>query len=142
MTTIAEFSLPCADCGRETALSQGAKSGALIYCVDCAAAYVPSRDARPRYAGPWKIDPISGQAVAPERKDVALTPTELKVLLALDASPGIVAQATIAWRLWGGVNSNLVRKYVQRLRETLGTDSIVTAPRFGYRLIRPATPKE
>lgn len=128
------YTLPCADCGAESALAQSVQRGALVYCLDCAAAYVPSRDTRPQYAGPWQINPVNGQAVAPGREGVKLTRTELGVLLALRASPGVVTQADIAWRLWGGINANLVRKHVQRLRKKLGADIIITVPGFGYRL--------
>ncbi|WP_436844070.1 two-component system response regulator CseB [Streptomyces subrutilus] len=71
---------------------------------------------------------------------VALTPTELKLLLAFAARPGIVLERHTLLRDvwdygWDG-DSRVVDLCVQRLRGKLGRDRIETVRGFGYKLRR------
>ncbi|MBT2541659.1 response regulator transcription factor [Streptomyces sp. ISL-44] len=71
---------------------------------------------------------------------VALTPTELKLLLAFAAHPGIVLERHTLLRDvwdygWDG-DSRVVDLCVQRLRSKLGRDRIETVRGFGYKLRR------
>ncbi|MCC2273836.1 two-component system response regulator CseB [Streptomyces morookaense] len=71
---------------------------------------------------------------------VALTPTELKLLLEFAASPGIVLERHTllrnVWEYgWDG-DSRVVDLCVQRLRRKLGRDRIETVRGFGYKLRR------
>ncbi|MEV0373041.1 two-component system response regulator CseB [Streptomyces sp. NPDC050636] len=71
---------------------------------------------------------------------VALTPTELKLLLAFAAHPGIVLERHTllrdVWEYgWDG-DSRVVDLCVQRLRRKLGRDRIETVRGFGYKLRR------
>ncbi|MGR4880184.1 two-component system response regulator CseB [Streptomyces sp. LARHCF249] len=71
---------------------------------------------------------------------VALTPTELKLLLEFAAHPGIVLERHTLLRNvwdygWDG-DSRVVDLCVQRLRSKLGRDRIETVRGFGYKLRR------
>lgn len=71
---------------------------------------------------------------------VALTPTELKLLLEFAAHPGIVLERHTllrdVWEYgWDG-DSRVVDLCVQRLRRKLGRDRIETVRGFGYKLRR------
>ncbi|MEU9162812.1 two-component system response regulator CseB [Streptomyces sp. NPDC048424] len=71
---------------------------------------------------------------------VALTPTELKLLLVFAAHPGIVLERHTLLRDvwdygWDG-DSRVVDLCVQRLRRKLGRDRIETVRGFGYKLRR------
>lgn len=71
---------------------------------------------------------------------VALTPTELKLLLEFAAHPGIVLERHTLLREvwdygWDG-DSRVVDLCVQRLRSKLGRDRIETVRGFGYKLRR------
>nr|WP_279398660.1 two-component system response regulator CseB [Streptomyces sp. APSN-46.1] len=71
---------------------------------------------------------------------VALTPTELKLLLEFAAHPGIVLERHTllrdVWEYgWDG-DSRVVDLCVQRLRGKLGRDRIETVRGFGYKLRR------
>lgn len=71
---------------------------------------------------------------------VALTPTELKLLLEFAAHPGIVLERHTLLRDvwdygWDG-DSRVVDLCVQRLRSKLGRDRIETVRGFGYKLRR------
>ncbi|QEU97208.1 DNA-binding response regulator [Streptomyces kanamyceticus] len=81
-----------------------------------------------------------GLEVSVSGKPVALTPTELKLLLAFAEQPGIVlARHTLlrdVWEYgWDG-DSRVVDLCVQRLRGKLGRDRIETVRGFGYKLRR------
>ncbi|MFJ9696775.1 two-component system response regulator CseB [Kitasatospora sp. NPDC101183] len=73
---------------------------------------------------------------------VPLTPTELRLLLELTASPGIVLErTTLLERVWDyewGADTRVVDVHVQRLRAKIGSDRIETVRGFGYKLRRPA----
>ncbi|WP_327280275.1 two-component system response regulator CseB [Streptomyces sp. NBC_01205] len=71
---------------------------------------------------------------------VALTPTELKLLLEFAAHPGVVLERHTllrnVWEYgWDG-DSRVVDLCVQRLRRKLGRDRIETVRGFGYKLRR------
>ncbi|MCI3930208.1 two-component system response regulator CseB [Streptomyces sp. AN091965] len=71
---------------------------------------------------------------------VALTPTELRLLLEFVAAPGIVLERQRLLRTvwdygWEG-DSRVVDLAVQRLRKKIGADHIETARGFGYKFRR------
>ncbi|MFZ3500204.1 two-component system response regulator CseB [Streptomyces sp. 5.8] len=81
-----------------------------------------------------------GLDVAVGGTPVALTPTELKLLLEFAAHPGIVLERHTLLRNvwdygWDG-DSRVVDLCVQRLRGKLGRDRIETVRGFGYKLKR------
>ncbi|MFE4636449.1 two-component system response regulator CseB [Streptomyces sp. NPDC056773] len=81
-----------------------------------------------------------GLEVAVGGTPVALTPTELKLLLEFAAHPGIVLERHTLLRNvwdygWDG-DSRVVDLCVQRLRGKLGRDRIETVRGFGYKLRR------
>ncbi|MFJ2769239.1 response regulator transcription factor [Streptomyces sp. NPDC087300] len=81
-----------------------------------------------------------GLEVSVAGEPVALTPTELKLLLAFAAHPGIVLERhrllRDVWEYgWDG-DSRVVDLCVQRLRGKLGRDRIETVRGFGYKLRR------
>ncbi|WP_373560592.1 MULTISPECIES: response regulator transcription factor [unclassified Streptomyces] len=82
----------------------------------------------------------AGMEVSVAGKPVALTPTELKVLLEFAARPGVVLERHTLLRDvwdygWDG-DSRVVDLCVQRLRRKLGRDRIETVRGFGYKLRR------
>ncbi|MDA1360981.1 response regulator transcription factor [Glycomyces luteolus] len=88
--------------------------------------------------GAVEIDP-DGVRVVRDGEPVALTPTEMRLLLRFAASPGIVLSRDIllesVWNYqWGG-DSRVVDVHVQRLRNKIGADLIETVRGFGYKLI-------
>lgn len=87
--------------------------------------------------GAVEIDP-DGVRVLRGGEPVALTPTEMRLLLRLAASPGTVLSRDIllesVWNYqWGG-DSRVVDVHVQRLRNKIGGDLIETVRGFGYKL--------
>jgi DNA-binding response OmpR family regulator len=69
---------------------------------------------------------------------VALTPTEMRLLLRFAESPGTVLSRDVllesVWNYqWGG-DSRVVDVHVQRLRNKIGGDLIETVRGFGYKL--------
>ncbi|WP_407837327.1 two-component system response regulator CseB [Streptomyces sp. DSM 116496] len=81
-----------------------------------------------------------GLDVAVAGTPVALTPTELKLLLEFAAHPGVVLERHTLLRNvwdygWDG-DSRVVDLCVQRLRGKLGRDRIETVRGFGYKLRR------
>ncbi|MFI8454516.1 two-component system response regulator CseB [Kitasatospora sp. NPDC085464] len=82
----------------------------------------------------------AGMEVSVAGAPVALTPTELKVLLEFAARPGVVLERHTLLRDvwdygWDG-DSRVVDLCVQRLRRKLGRDRIETVRGFGYKLRR------
>lgn len=93
----------------------------------------------PLVFGDLSID-TGGLEVSVAGAPVALTPTELKLLLAFAARPGIVLERHTLLREvwdygWDG-DSRVVDLCVQRLRGKLGRDRIETVRGFGYKLRR------
>ncbi|MFJ2863087.1 two-component system response regulator CseB [Kitasatospora sp. NPDC087314] len=89
--------------------------------------------------GDLTID-TGGLEVAVSGRPVALTPTELKLLLEFAAHPGIVLERHTllrnVWEYgWDG-DSRVVDLGVQRLRRKLGQERIETVRGFGYKLRR------
>ncbi|MCC3771779.1 response regulator transcription factor [Streptomyces sp. UNOC14_S4] len=89
--------------------------------------------------GDLTID-TGGMEVSVSGNPVALTPTELKLLLEFAASPGIVLERHTllrnVWEYgWDG-DSRVVDLCVQRLRKKVGRDRIETVRGFGYKLRR------
>lgn len=81
-----------------------------------------------------------GLDVSVNGSPVALTPTELKLLLEFAAHPGVVLERHTLLRNvwdygWDG-DSRVVDLCVQRLRGKLGRDRIETVRGFGYKLRR------
>lgn len=89
--------------------------------------------------GDLAID-TGGLEVSVSGRPVALTPTELKLLLEFAAHPGIVLERHTLLRNvwdygWDG-DSRVVDLCVQRLRGKVGKDRIETVRGFGYKLRR------
>ncbi|MGY5124307.1 two-component system response regulator CseB [Streptomyces nigrescens] len=89
--------------------------------------------------GDLTID-TGGLVVCVSGSPVALTPTELKLLLEFAAHPGVVLERHTllrdVWEYgWDG-DSRVVDLCVQRLRRKLGRDRIETVRGFGYKLRR------
>ncbi|MEU5420063.1 two-component system response regulator CseB [Streptomyces sp. NPDC001407] len=89
--------------------------------------------------GDLTID-TAGMEVFVSGSPVALTPTELKLLLEFAAHPGTVLERHTllrnVWEYgWDG-DSRVVDLCVQRLRRKLGRDRIETVRGFGYKLRR------
>ncbi|MEV5877472.1 two-component system response regulator CseB [Streptomyces sp. NPDC052101] len=89
--------------------------------------------------GDLAID-TAGLEVSVCGRPVALTPTELKLLLEFAAHPGVVLERHTLLRNvwdygWDG-DSRVVDLCVQRLRRKLGRDRIETVRGFGYKLRR------
>ena len=89
--------------------------------------------------GDLAIDTL-GMVVTVAGQPVALTPTELRLLLELAAHPGIVlSRHTLLRNVWdSGWNgdSRVVGLCVQRLRKKIGEERIETVRGFGYKLVR------
>ncbi|MFA7766420.1 two-component system response regulator CseB [Streptomyces sp. NRRL S-448] len=110
------------------------------------AAYAPAPGGEPAAGredvltfGDLTID-TGGMEVCLSGSPVALTPTELKLLLEFAARPGIVLERHTllrnVWEYgWDG-DSRVVDLAVQRLRKKLGRERIETVRGFGYKLRR------
>ncbi len=110
------------------------------------AAYAPAPGGEPAAGredvltfGDLTID-TGGMEVFLSGSPVALTPTELKLLLEFAAHPGIVLERHTllrnVWEYgWDG-DSRVVDLAVQRLRKKLGRERIETVRGFGYKLRR------
>ncbi|MFD3775762.1 two-component system response regulator CseB [Streptomyces sp. NPDC058612] len=99
----------------------------------------PEQEGRSLVFGDLAID-TGGMEVFVSGTPVALTPTELKLLLEFAAHPGIVLERHTllrnVWEYgWDG-DSRVVDLCVQRLRRKLGRDRIETVRGFGYKLKR------
>jgi two-component system response regulator MprA len=92
--------------------------------------------------GDLRLDPLS-HSVSSGGRQVALTPTEFRVLAALAARPSVVVRrrelVRTAWPVGAVVHDNTLDQYVARLRRKLrevdGETTIVTAHGLGYRLV-------
>lgn len=99
----------------------------------------PSSEGEVLVFGELSID-TGGMEVFVSGSPVALTPTELKLLLEFAAHPGIVLERHTllrnVWEYgWDG-DSRVVDLCVQRLRRKLGRERIETVRGFGYKLRR------
>lgn len=101
-----------------------------------------ARATQPVQAGEIQIDPIASHVTLPDRRCVALTPTEMRMLVQLAQHHGQpVSRESLLAAIWGEdhVGSNVVDVYVRRLRRKLERDPahprFITAARgIGYRL--------
>ncbi|MFI0716700.1 two-component system response regulator CseB [Streptomyces inhibens] len=89
--------------------------------------------------GDLTID-TQGMEVRRAGQTVALTPTELRMLLEFAASPGVVLERrALLSRLWDHDwhgDTRVVDLHVQRLRAKIGAERIETVRGFGYKLRR------
>jgi two-component system, OmpR family, response regulator MtrA len=81
-----------------------------------------------------------GMEVHRAGQPIALTPTELRMLLEFAASPGVVLERrTLLSRVWDHAwhgDTRVVDLHVQRLRAKIGAERIETVRGFGYKLRR------
>jgi len=102
---------------------------------------VAARPAAPRVrvVGELEID-LDGMEARLAGRRIALTPTELRLLLEFTASPGVVlTREMLLERVWDyawGGDSRVVDVHVQRLRAKIGAGWIETVRGFGYKLRR------
>ncbi|SDP37725.1 DNA-binding response regulator, OmpR family, contains REC and winged-helix (wHTH) domain [Actinacidiphila guanduensis] len=83
------------------------------------------------------IDP-EGMEVTRAGARVALTPTEMRLLLEFAAAPGtVLTRDRLLARVWDyawGGDTRVVDVHVQRLRAKIGQDRVETVRGFGYKL--------
>jgi len=87
--------------------------------------------------GDIEIDP-EGMEVTRDGERLALTPTEMRLLLEFADSPGtVLSRERLLERVWDyewGGDTRVVDVHVQRLRAKIGQDRIETVRGFGYKL--------
>ncbi|NJQ03654.1 two-component system response regulator CseB [Streptomyces zingiberis] len=87
--------------------------------------------------GDLEID-RDGMEVRRSGERVALTPTEMRLLLEFSAAPGtVLSRDRLLERVWDydwGGDTRVVDVHVQRLRTKIGQDRIDTVRGFGYKL--------
>ncbi|MFI6702627.1 two-component system response regulator CseB [Streptomyces sp. NPDC050509] len=87
--------------------------------------------------GDLEID-TEGMEVRRSGARVALTPTEMRLLLEFSAAPGtVLSRDKLLERVWDygwGGDTRVVDVHVQRLRTKIGQDRIDTVRGFGYKL--------
>ncbi|GAB2828157.1 response regulator [Streptomyces daliensis] len=87
--------------------------------------------------GDLEID-TEGMEVRKGGAHVALTPTEMRLLLEFSAAPGtVLSRDRLLERVWDygwGGDTRVVDVHVQRLRGKIGQDRIETVRGFGYKL--------
>ncbi|MFJ2111125.1 MULTISPECIES: two-component system response regulator CseB [unclassified Streptomyces] len=87
--------------------------------------------------GDLEID-TEGMEVRRSGTPVALTPTEMRLLLEFSAAPGtVLSRDKLLERVWDygwGGDTRVVDVHVQRLRTKIGQDRIDTVRGFGYKL--------
>ncbi|MEU6097583.1 two-component system response regulator CseB [Streptomyces sp. NPDC047079] len=87
--------------------------------------------------GELKID-TEGMEVRRSGQPVALTPTEMRLLLEFSSAPGtVLSRDKLLERVWDygwGGDTRVVDVHVQRLRTKIGQDRIETVRGFGYKL--------
>jgi DNA-binding response OmpR family regulator len=87
--------------------------------------------------GDLAVDP-EGMEVTRAGERVALTPTEMRLLLEFAAAPGtVLSRDRLLARVWDyewGGDTRVVDVHVQRLRAKVGQDRIETVRGFGYKL--------
>jgi len=87
--------------------------------------------------GDIEIDP-EGLEVTKAGERLALTPTELRLLLEFAGAPGtVLSRDKLLERVWDyewGGDTRVVDVHVQRLRAKIGQDRIETVRGFGYKL--------
>jgi DNA-binding response OmpR family regulator len=87
--------------------------------------------------GDLEVD-TEGMEVRSAGRPVALTPTEMRLLLEFSAAPGtVLSRDRLLERVWDygwGGDTRVVDVHVQRLRTKIGQDRIETVRGFGYKL--------
>ncbi|MET9295379.1 two-component system response regulator CseB [Streptomyces sp. NPDC003077] len=87
--------------------------------------------------GDLEID-REGMEVRRDGRQVALTPTEMRLLLEFSDAPGtVLSRDRLLERVWDygwGGDTRVVDVHVQRLRGKIGQDRIETVRGFGYKL--------
>ncbi|MEU7117462.1 two-component system response regulator CseB [Streptomyces zaomyceticus] len=87
--------------------------------------------------GDLEVDP-EGMEVRKGGAPVALTPTEMRLLLEFSSAPGtVLSRDKLLERVWDygwGGDTRVVDVHVQRLRAKIGQDRIETVRGFGYKL--------
>ncbi|MEU9013783.1 two-component system response regulator CseB [Streptomyces sp. NPDC048479] len=87
--------------------------------------------------GDLEID-TEGMEVRKAGETVALTPTEMRLLLEFSSTPGtVLSRDKLLERVWDygwGGDTRVVDVHVQRLRTKIGQDRIETVRGFGYKL--------
>jgi DNA-binding response OmpR family regulator len=87
--------------------------------------------------GDLEID-TEGMEVRKGGAPVALTPTEMRLLLEFSSTPGtVLSRDKLLERVWDygwGGDTRVVDVHVQRLRTKIGQDRIETVRGFGYKL--------
>jgi DNA-binding response OmpR family regulator len=94
-------------------------------------------DGEPLRFGDLEVD-TEGMEVRKAGEPVALTPTEMRLLLEFSAAPGtVLSRDRLLERVWDygwGGDTRVVDVHVQRLRVKIGQDRIETVRGFGYKL--------
>ncbi|KPI12131.1 two component transcriptional regulator, winged helix family [Actinobacteria bacterium OK074] len=90
------------------------------------------------FGGELEVD-TEGMEVRRSGQPVALTPTEMRLLLEFSSSPGtVLSRDKLLERVWDydgwGGDTRVVDVHVQRLRTKIGQDRIETVRGFGYKL--------
>ncbi|QES49476.1 DNA-binding response regulator [Streptomyces venezuelae] len=87
--------------------------------------------------GDLEVD-TEGMEVLKSGAPVALTPTEMRLLLEFSSAPGtVLSRDRLLERVWDydwGGDTRVVDVHVQRLRTKIGQDRIETVRGFGYKL--------
>ncbi|MFI6644505.1 two-component system response regulator CseB [Streptomyces sp. NPDC050504] len=87
--------------------------------------------------GGLEVD-TEGMEVRKDGEPVALTPTEMRLLLEFSSAPGtVLSRDKLLERVWDygwGGDTRVVDVHVQRLRTKIGQDRIETVRGFGYKL--------
>ncbi|MFE7550141.1 two-component system response regulator CseB [Streptomyces gardneri] len=87
--------------------------------------------------GDLEVD-TEGMEVRKDGAQVALTPTEMRLLLEFSSAPGtVLSRDKLLERVWDygwGGDTRVVDVHVQRLRAKIGQDRIETVRGFGYKL--------
>ncbi|MBV7695927.1 two-component system response regulator CseB [Streptomyces sp. TRM70350] len=87
--------------------------------------------------GDLEVD-TEGMEVRKAGRPVALTPTEMRLLLEFSSAPGtVLSRDKLLERVWDygwGGDTRVVDVHVQRLRTKIGQDRIETVRGFGYKL--------
>lgn len=99
----------------------------------------PADDPHVGTFGDLTVD-FDGMEVRRSGARVALTPTELRLLLAFAAAPGVVLERRTLLRqvwdhAWDG-DARVVDLHVKRLRAKIGAERVETVRGFGYKLRR------
>ncbi|WP_431035714.1 two-component system response regulator CseB [Streptomyces sp. P6-2-1] len=98
---------------------------------------VEQEEPGPLRFGDLEVD-TEGMEVRRRGERIALTPTEMRLLLEFSAAPGtVLSRDRLLERVWDygwGGDTRVVDVHVQRLRGKIGQDRIETVRGFGYKL--------